>query len=225
MATKILLIASQSASTLFLPDGRFMLAPYPLKAYLRANLEDVQVDVKNLFFIATHHFISSEHFRLQSVEEPNKLHKWFPRATWQSSKPGDAPIDGTRCDLTDVYGLAPDAPVQRFDALVTEIVEGDYDFVGFSTYIWNVKMVQTIVEQLRTKLEAVPAKKRCAIVQGGPEVTVQSIARWPHSMGDYFVIGAGEIPFFNLVRQVGVRGRARACLRRRRASRCGRERP
>jgi radical SAM superfamily enzyme YgiQ (UPF0313 family) len=69
--------------------------------------------------------------------------------------------------------------------IAEELLETEYDVIGLSVYIWNVKQVRQLVGLLKEK------KPDLIIILGGPEVTYEPaffLANWPV---DYIVSGEG----------------------------------
>ena len=78
--------------------------------------------------------------------------------------------------------------------LATQIVETHPRIVGFSVYLWNVRLIEAAARILRA---TVPNLR---LIAGGPEIT----AGYPHAaLFDALVIGEGETAFRTLCQQHG----------------------
>ena len=78
--------------------------------------------------------------------------------------------------------------------MLSAIVEYKPDIVGFSCYIWNVKMIGTLTKMLKKVLP------ECKILWGGPEVNA-SAEKWfaEHKEIDFVIEGEGELPWQKLL--------------------------
>lgn len=79
------------------------------------------------------------------------------------------------------------------DYIFTELIQGDYDIVCFSCYIWNVDRTLYIAKNLK---RAIPGIR---IIMGGPEVsfdTIPFLSR--HKFIDMIISGEGEAAFAQL---------------------------
>lgn len=83
---------------------------------------------------------------------------------------------------------------QNSDEIIFKIIRGEYDIVGFSTYIWNVEMTLEICEKLKL------INPNLIIFMGGPEVSFNSkeIIK-EHQYVDYIMSGEGEESFLKLL--------------------------
>lgn len=83
---------------------------------------------------------------------------------------------------------------QNSDEIIFKIIRGEYDIVGFSTYIWNVEMTLEICEKLKL------INPNLIIFMGGPEVSFNSkeIIK-EHPYVDYIMSGEGEESFLKLL--------------------------
>jgi radical SAM superfamily enzyme YgiQ (UPF0313 family) len=77
--------------------------------------------------------------------------------------------------------------------IAAALMEEQPDVLGFSVYLWNVRLVESILSLIRPNMHA-------KIVLGGPEVTYDD-ARWIETnLADYVVLGEGELAFDGLLR-------------------------
>lgn len=76
--------------------------------------------------------------------------------------------------------------------IVQEIIQGNYDVIGLSIYIWNVDQMRQLIQQLRA------ANYTNRIVIGGPEVSY-SIDDWLEIGVDAILQGEGEVTFWQYV--------------------------
>lgn len=79
------------------------------------------------------------------------------------------------------------------ESIIHSLLAGGYDYLGFSTYIWNADLVKDLVRDLKT---IVPDVK---IILGGPEVSFESEDFLLESRADYLIVGEGEGPFRSMV--------------------------
>ena len=85
-------------------------------------------------------------------------------------------------------------------ALLDWLDQGDFDLVGFSTYLWNLERSLWLARQLKQRRPGV------RLVLGGPEiVTGQPVLSDPGV--DSFVLGEGEPAFLQLLDELGEGGR------------------
>ena len=83
---------------------------------------------------------------------------------------------------------------QDIDYILMEIVRGQYDFIGFSTYIWNLEEHLEIAQKLK---QINPDYK---ILFGGPEVSYDAKKLMEkNDFIDYIICGEGEDAIFNLI--------------------------
>lgn len=78
------------------------------------------------------------------------------------------------------------------DEIIRRILENKFDMIGFSTYIWNVSLVISICEKIKSQTDV-------KIFLGGPEVShnAEEILR-KHAFIDYVICGEGETPVAEL---------------------------
>ncbi len=83
------------------------------------------------------------------------------------------------------------------DYVFNEIIRDDYDIVCFSCYIWNIELINSLIEEIR---EAAP---NIIIVVGGPEVSYDTEEYMTQNpCVDFVLRGEGEITFFNLLKSI-----------------------
>ncbi|HUM51766.1 MAG TPA: radical SAM protein [Chitinophagales bacterium] len=71
----------------------------------------------------------------------------------------------------------------------------NYDIVAFSCYIWNITQTLHVAQQIKQK------KPTTKILLGGPEVSYEYIDIIALDYVDYIIVGEGETPFNELLRQ------------------------
>lgn len=83
---------------------------------------------------------------------------------------------------------------QPVEDMVERICQGNYDFVGFSCYIWNIVQTERVISLIKEKLPTLP------IVLGGPEVSFnqREVLTRCHAV-DFVLSGEGERNFPALV--------------------------
>lgn len=74
---------------------------------------------------------------------------------------------------------------EEYDELLASILNKQFDFILFSVYIFNVKVVNRLIKDIRKS-------KECKIIVGGPEVDENFCA-------DHIVIGEGEYALYKLL--------------------------
>lgn len=72
------------------------------------------------------------------------------------------------------------------EAIINKLVAGNFDYICFSTYIWNSEMVKELVGDLKT------INNEIKIILGGPEVSFDSEKFLLDSGADYLIVGEGE---------------------------------
>lgn len=80
---------------------------------------------------------------------------------------------------------------QQPERLVSEICKQKPDILGFSCYIWNIRIVRRIISDIRIILPDT------IIVLGGPEIGDDTYE------ADYIIVGDGESSFLELVSALG----------------------
>lgn len=81
---------------------------------------------------------------------------------------------------------------EELEKIVNEIIEQDYELVGFSCYIWNIEPIMELVKALKAR------KPQLIIVLGGPEVSFDAVTYVERGV-DAVVIGEGEFVFWEYV--------------------------
>lgn len=76
-----------------------------------------------------------------------------------------------------------------YEHILGEILRQEPEILGFSVYIWNVKIVRALLQDLRKVLP------HCRIVLGGPEVSF-GCTHIPTNLYDCILSGEGERKFF-----------------------------
>ena len=86
---------------------------------------------------------------------------------------------------------------QPTHAIVSDILEHDFDVIGFSCYIWNMESIIKLSQVVKS------VKKECVVILGGPEVSFHvgellSAMPWV----EYIVSGEGEEAFPLLLQDI-----------------------
>lgn len=82
----------------------------------------------------------------------------------------------------------------NLETITMEIINGNYDVVGFSCYIWNIEHIEKIIDNIKK------IKPEIKIVMGGPEVSFASYDYMSKNNNiDFVVIGEGEEKFSKLI--------------------------
>ena len=74
----------------------------------------------------------------------------------------------------------------REEHILKEIIEEKADVVAFSTYIWNVELIERVANLIKI------VSPKTEILYGGPEVSYDSKTCLEESVGDYIIEGEGE---------------------------------
>ncbi len=83
---------------------------------------------------------------------------------------------------------------QSSDYLLGEIYRGDFQVIGFSCYIWNIRATLELVSNLKK------VNPNLIIVLGGPEVSFDPVELMEKNQDiDYIVLGEGEASFLDLL--------------------------
>lgn len=83
---------------------------------------------------------------------------------------------------------------QSMDYILQEIYLGEYEIVGISTYIWNIKEVLELCEKLKI------VRPSTKIILGGPEVSFESLELMKDNPSiDYIIRGEGEQTYSELI--------------------------
>ena len=80
---------------------------------------------------------------------------------------------------------------EGFEDLYKKISEENADLIAFSCYIWNIKLVKLLAEELH--------KTGVEILLGGPEVSYNASELLREKYVDYVISGEGEEPFSNFL--------------------------
>lgn len=94
------------------------------------------------------------------------------------------------------------------EKILSKILEKNVDLIGFSTYIWNVKIVLSLCEKIKRI-------KNVKILLGGPEVSYNAKDLLvQNDCVDYIISGEGEIPFAKLCANESLEEIEGLCYRR-----------
>ncbi|MDD5292714.1 MAG: DUF4080 domain-containing protein [Candidatus Izemoplasmatales bacterium] len=74
------------------------------------------------------------------------------------------------------------------ETMVEKILECAPDVVGFSVYIWNVSLIQSLTKIIKSHIDA-------TVVWGGPEVSYDAKFFLDNHPVDYIICGEGELSF------------------------------
>ena len=81
----------------------------------------------------------------------------------------------------------------REEHILERIIEEKPDVVTFSTYIWNIEMVERLSKLIKLVNPSIE------ILFGGPEVSYDSMLFLKENVGDYVIEGEGEVTFREFV--------------------------
>lgn len=98
-------------------------------------------------------------------------------------------------EYTDAVEIAEYTINNRMEDILEDIYRRKPDVIGFSCYIWNIGMVEKLMEELHKLLPALP------VFLGGPEVTYDAdklLRKYPYLTGIF--IGEGEATFAQVVK-------------------------
>lgn len=82
----------------------------------------------------------------------------------------------------------------KIEAITKSIIDKNYDVIGFSCYIWNIKMIKSIAKQVKK------VKPSSTIIFGGPETSYDNEEYLLEGIADYIIINEGELAFNQLMR-------------------------
>ena len=83
------------------------------------------------------------------------------------------------------------------DYVFGELIRGDYDVICFSCYIWNIRQICDLVENLKK------ARPKVKIALGGPEVSFETEAFLKeHDWADFILMGEGEGVFKHFLEEL-----------------------
>ena len=74
----------------------------------------------------------------------------------------------------------------REERILEEIIKEDPDVVAFSTYIWNVELIERLANLIKK------VNSNIEILYGGPEVSFDSVQFLRNNIGEYVIEGEGE---------------------------------
>lgn len=80
------------------------------------------------------------------------------------------------------------------DEIYNDIIQLDPDVIGFSCYIWNIKVIKHLAKKLKIY------NKNYIILFGGPEVSFEYENYLENKIADYIIINEGEIAFNKFVK-------------------------
>lgn len=78
--------------------------------------------------------------------------------------------------------------------IVSDLIKKKPDFIGFSSYIWNIEEIMKVIEMIRKINPSI------ILAAGGPEVSYD-VVEWMEKVPalDYILIGEGELTFKQLI--------------------------
>ncbi len=83
---------------------------------------------------------------------------------------------------------------QPINDLIEEILQKDYDVIGFSTYIWNIEVIKKIASVIKN------LRPNIKIFFGGPEASFDYDNLIKNPFVDFIISGEGEEIFQNLLK-------------------------
>lgn len=83
---------------------------------------------------------------------------------------------------------------ENIDYIIDYILKGNYDFVGFSCYIWNIEMVKKIIPTL--------ISHNIKILLGGPEVSYNAEYYITNNLAHYVIKNEGEEAYDLLLKYI-----------------------
>lgn len=81
----------------------------------------------------------------------------------------------------------------REERILEEIIKEDPDVVAFSTYIWNVELIERLANLIKK------VNSNIEILYGGPEVSFDSVQFLRNNIGEYVIEGEGEKTYRDFV--------------------------
>lgn len=81
------------------------------------------------------------------------------------------------------------------DMMVEKILECAPNVIGFSVYIWNVSLIQSLTKIIKSRHKAI-------VVWGGPEVSYDASHFLHNHLVDYIICGEGELSFSALLHAI-----------------------
>lgn len=85
---------------------------------------------------------------------------------------------------------------QPTDQILQDLYEKKPDILGFSCYLWNIGMVESLVKELKILLPSL------TVFLGGPEVSFDPMDTLTRIPADYIVAGEGERRVYLLLREL-----------------------
>ena len=82
------------------------------------------------------------------------------------------------------------------DFILEKIINSKADVIGFSCYIWNIKLIKKIIKEIKT------LNKNIKIILGGPETSYEYDDYLLSGLADYIIINEGEITFNQLIKSI-----------------------
>lgn len=73
------------------------------------------------------------------------------------------------------------------EKIINYILENNYEVVGFSCYIWNIKLIKAILSDLKDQ--------KLTIILGGPEVSYNAFYYLENDLADFVIKNEGEEAF------------------------------
>jgi len=84
---------------------------------------------------------------------------------------------------------------EKIQDIAEDILKENPKIIGIGVYIWNASDVKELIEVLKK------VSPKTTIILGGPEVSYQPF-RVDISKADFIIQGEGEIPFYELCRNI-----------------------
>jgi radical SAM superfamily enzyme YgiQ (UPF0313 family) len=82
----------------------------------------------------------------------------------------------------------------EYETIIDYIISNEYEFVGFSCYIWNIEYIKTLIPLLKARTNHI------YILFGGPEVSYNSHYYLDQGMVDFVIRNEGEVAFDMLLK-------------------------
>ncbi|MDY0023864.1 MAG: radical SAM protein [Candidatus Izemoplasmatales bacterium] len=82
------------------------------------------------------------------------------------------------------------------DFILEKIINSKADVIGFSCYIWNIKLIKKIIKEIKISNENIK------IVLGGPETSYEYDDYLLSGLADFIIINEGEITFNQLINSI-----------------------
>lgn len=127
---------------------------------------------------------------LVSIYPPNTIARYL-YSSYVLKAYLDKEINGTVELDTKVINVSLNTDVL---SICATILHANPNIIGFSTYIWNVDKIKNVIRELKKNSNGFK------IVVGGPEISESTISDFCNEeLGDYFIIGEGEILLKKLI--------------------------